>query len=53
MSHPVITWECLESWARQTGRHIEPREAIVIIQLGVLRANVLNEGLNKQDGGKG
>jgi hypothetical protein len=52
-SHPVITWECLAAWSRLTENVLEPREAIAIIKLGSLRAGILNEALNKKNGGKG
>jgi hypothetical protein len=51
-AHPVITWECLEAWARLTDQALEPREVKTIIRLGALRADVLNERLNKKDGDK-
>jgi hypothetical protein len=43
MAPSVVTWEALESWSRQMDVEIEPREAVLLVELGQLRAQVLTE----------
>jgi hypothetical protein len=43
MAPSVVTWEALESWARQMDVELEPREAVLLVELGQLRAQVLTE----------
>lgn len=44
MSYPTVSWESLRAWqqARDIGT-IEPWEARALVQLGLLRANVMAE----------
>jgi hypothetical protein len=43
MAPSVVTWEGLESWARQMGVDLEPREARTLVRLGQKRAEILSE----------
>jgi hypothetical protein len=45
MAPAVVTWESLESWARQMDIEVRPREAIVFVEL---RAQVLMETPKKK-----
>ncbi|MEP9389661.1 hypothetical protein [Mesorhizobium sp. KR9-304] len=39
----IVTWSSIESWARLTGKDVEPWECRALVGLGVLRANILAE----------
>lgn len=45
---PVVTWEGLEAWCRQMGIHLEPWEAKAMVTLGVTRANVNAEKMDRE-----
>lgn len=43
MGYPPVTWEGLTAWCGLTGVVLEPWEADVMVTLGVLQANTMNE----------
>lgn len=35
---PVVTWQSLQAWSQLTGVTLDPREACILVRLGVVRA---------------
>ncbi len=47
MSYPAVTWEGVSAWSNLMGISLESWEALTMIRLGNLRANIESEKIAK------
>ncbi|MFL9823434.1 hypothetical protein [Rhodoplanes sp. SY1] len=38
----TVTWQSLDAWSRLTGVTLDPREAVALVRLGAVRAEVMD-----------